>query len=504
MVGTVYIIVFNYNLIRVPDLNTGDVEIAAMAGPTGGIVATAVIPITAGNINTILQTVFNVVNANTFHTIYIVATGQAAPVRLTTTTLPCPDIYFLNALQQTVKCVNKGATAIFNISVDPDPTISGILKGTVWVIDWGDGNISNYTSTADGDYPPLAMRTHTYSNVTSCNYVFTCGVKNPCGKTFSPQYVAIVHGRDQATDGDGVLQIVNNADGTTAINVCAGTQSTITLRDNSTWNCQNPTVSGGLTAVPNNSTRNIEWQYGQDPTGVAFNTITGTVTIATLGPAPEASGRILPAPYGATSLSQAITIPATCQAGQYFRVYLEYWNQECNWNDPEYIDTYIDIKVIAAPAAPTAPDRTICLGDVTTLNVTSTPVGTITWYANAGLTTVLGTGTSYTPTITTAGITYYYVTDQSTTGLMCMSPATKVTLTTRETLSQPGAITGPAQVCSSQTGVTFSVAANPPDNAGRRSYAICMDSTGRMDNYSRPGNQDNNRHCRHNSRRPDS
>ena len=77
------------------------------------------------------------------------------------TTLPCPDIYFLNALFQGVKCVNKTATAVFDMTPNPDPLVSGILKGTIWVINWGDGTIYNYTSTADGDYP-LISKSHTY------------------------------------------------------------------------------------------------------------------------------------------------------------------------------------------------------------------------------------------------------------------------------------------------------------------------------------------------------
>ena len=187
------------------------------------------LPVTAATRNLVLNTILNVINANTVHSVFLVAENgsgvlQAVPVKLLCTTKPCPDIYFLNALQQTVNCVNKGAVAIFNVSPDPDPMVSGILKGTTWVIDWGDGTITNYTSTADNDLPTLAMRTHTYSSVTNCNYVFSCGVKNPCGKTYSPQYVAVVHGRDINTDGDGRLRLVNNAGGSSVINVCAGTQ----------------------------------------------------------------------------------------------------------------------------------------------------------------------------------------------------------------------------------------------------------------------------------------
>ncbi len=126
--------------------------------------------------------------------------------------------------------------------------------------------------------PPLVpMRTHSYNSVVTCNYPFSCTVNNPCGKAYNPRYVAIVHGRDIPSDGDGVLSVVNNADGSTTINVCEGTQTIITLRDNSTWNCQSPVIG-----PPNNSTRNIEWQYGQDPTGAITNTITGAVNIAAL------------------------------------------------------------------------------------------------------------------------------------------------------------------------------------------------------------------------------
>ena len=134
------------------------------------------------------------------------------------------------------------------------------------------------------------------------------------------------------------------------------TQSVVTLRDNSTWNCQNPVLPGGLTPVPNVDPRNIEWLYGRDPGGAIFNTITGTVNIATLGSAPQTSGRISPVPYGPSSLSQAITIPATARAGQYFRVYLKNWNK-CNWVDPEYVSTYVDIEVVASPPPPTAPEQ---------------------------------------------------------------------------------------------------------------------------------------------------
>jgi len=376
------------------------------------------------------------------------------------TTPPCPKIDILTGFSQPQLCVNRGATARFNVSVDPDPMVSGILKGTTWYFDWGDGTIYTYTSTADGDFPPLATRTHTYTTITDCNFVFTSTVRNPCGELRSVQYIAVVHGRDIPSDGDGELDLVDNATGAQTIQVCAGTQTTVTIRDNSTWNCQNPVLPGGYTAVPNTDPRNIEWLYGRNPAGGITNTITGLVAIATLGNAPAASGRISPVPYGPSSLSQAITIPATCQAGQYFRVYLKNWNK-CNWLDPEYVDTYIDIIVIAAPPAPTAASRTICEGDPRTLTVTSAPVGTLTWYSNATLTTVVGNGASFTPSQTAPGIYNFWVTDQSLTGLQCMSQPTQVTLTIREDLNRPGPITGPANTCPGVNGLVYSVPAVP-------------------------------------------
>ena len=440
-VGTVYIVIFNFNNPSIY-LST-DVKILLIQVPAGPRVATAVIPVNAGNINLVLQTVLNVLNANTTHTIYIVAEGtpgglQATPIKLFATTKPCPIIGILTGFTQPVICVNQNPVAVFEVVIlNPDPTFNGVLKGTQWTLDWGDGTpLVTYTSTADNDIPPLAIRTHAYSTATTCNYVFSNGIKNPCGQTRAVQYIAVVHGRDIPSDGDGVLRIVNNAGGSATINVCEGIQSVITLRDNSRWNCQNPVLPGGLTPVPNLEPRNIEWLYGQDPLGAVTNTITGTVSIAALGNAPQTSGRISPVPYGPSSLSQAITIPATCVAGQRFTVYLKNWNK-CNWLDPEYVYTSVDINVVAAPPAPTAPNRTICFGEVRTLEVKSAPVGTLTWYSDAALTTSVGTGAFFTPAQTAPGSYPFWVVDRANTGLLCQGPATLVTLTINPLPNKP-------------------------------------------------------------------
>ncbi len=471
MNGTVYILAYNYFTSTV--FSGSDVKSRALMGVGSGRVIAIAIPVTAGSS---LQRIFDVINANTNHTIYFAAESssgviQANSVRIYATTLPCPKIDILTGFSQPTICVTQGATARFNVAVDPDPLVSGILKGTTWYFDWGDGTTATYTSASDNDIPPLlAYRTHTYTTVTNCNYIFSNTVRNPCGETRSVQYVAVVHGRDIPADGDGMLRIVNNANGSSVIQVCEGTQTVITLRDNSIWNCQNPVLPGGFAAVPNTDPRNIEWLYGRDPSGAIFNTINGTVTIASLGNAPQTSGRISPTPYGPSSLSQAITIPATCQAGQYFRVYLKNWNK-CNWEDPDFVSTYVDINVVAAPPAPTAPNKTICFGGNRTLSVTSTPVGQIRWYSNSTLTTLVGTGINYTPSQTAVGSYNFWVVDRSTTGLRCQSAATQVTLTINPIPLKPS-INHPAKndICFDGGITTYTMTAVPVTPPAITSY----------------------------------
>jgi trimeric autotransporter adhesin len=93
-IGTVYIIVYNYNNTSI--LTSSTVRSRALLGPSGTITATAVISIKNADIGKVLQNVLNVTNPNQIHTIYIVAADsksvlQASPVRLNATTLPCPE-----------------------------------------------------------------------------------------------------------------------------------------------------------------------------------------------------------------------------------------------------------------------------------------------------------------------------------------------------------------------------------------------------------------------------
>src|SRR5690606_4707604 len=116
---------------------------------------------------------------------------------------------------------------------------------------------------------------------------------------------------------------------------------------------------------------------------------------------------ITPATYQG-ELSQVIAIPATCRVGEYYDVYLRNWNK-CNVYgvDPP-VFTQIRILVVAAPALPIAPDKTICYTGLPASSILSaahgTPAGTqFKWYANADKTGYLATGNTYTPGVTVPG-----------------------------------------------------------------------------------------------------
>ena len=132
------------------------------------------------------------------------------------------------------------------------------------------------------------------------------------------------------------------------------------------------------------------------------------------------------------TLTEVITIPATCQAGERFYVYLKDWNK-CNPfvnQNLDYVYEDFIIEVIDAPPIPvvTSP-QTYCFGSVpATITATPTVAGnTINWYSDATLTTLLHTGNSYTHGRTAVGTYTYYATQ--TSGVNgCEGPAVPLTL----------------------------------------------------------------------------
>jgi hypothetical protein len=113
----------------------------------------------------------------------------------------------------------------------------------------------------------------------------------------------------------------------------------------------------------------------------------------------------------------------------------------------------IQVIVEPRPAAPVVQNPiAVCEGDAIP-QVTTTSSGTITWYADAGLTTVIGTGTSFTPSSTevdntTAGTYSIYAT--STTGTQsCEGPATEVIYTINPAIALD--FGGPYVICSGES-----------------------------------------------------
>jgi hypothetical protein len=207
-VGTVYLIVYNYN--NLTPLTSAQVKAEALAGASGSKVSVAVMAVAAGQINTSLVRMISGLASSTTYSLFWVAEDQflnlqAAPVKILGTTKVCPDITLLTFFGNTGECVNLGAAGMFQASgLGAAPF--GVIAGTTWTIDWGDGTaVWTYTSAVDGAIPPI--QNHTYSNLTTCNYVGTWTVQNPCGKFLNGSVVFVVHGRDIPTDGDGRLRV---------------------------------------------------------------------------------------------------------------------------------------------------------------------------------------------------------------------------------------------------------------------------------------------------------
>jgi hypothetical protein len=460
MVGTIYVAVFNTN-VPCGFYSSSDIKWYAQQPLGGQFVAKGVIAINAGDVNNTLQTIFNVSNPNTLHTIFIVAEGtpgglQALPTCLYPTTQPCPpiDMDFGYSTPQT--CINKGINQSLRFTIyDDNPDISGVYPGTTFLIKWGDGNTTTWTTTAI-DYMTAGVPksfSHGYAMTTNCNYEIEAVITSSCSPIIKKQFktYVIIHGRDVPSDGDGALLIQDAVSPfeTTTIPVCEGNTHLIQLKDMSTWDCQNPTFLDLTPAPANNSIRTVQWVYGMDNSEtVSANTIGSTLNL----PDPVVIGgtnnvtRALPgydqAPISPATyqgeLSQTIFIPATCRAGEYFDVYLRNWNK-CNvfGLDPAVFTT-IRILVVASPAPPTVTDRTICLGNPTTLTIGhGVPAGTVlSWYANSDKTGFLANGTTYSPVIGSTGTYTYYVADQgNVSGSLCEGPAAPITLTVNSILT---------------------------------------------------------------------
>lgn len=127
---------------------------------------------------------------------------------------------------------------------------------------------------------------------------------------------------------------------------------------------------------------------------------------------------------------------------------------ETNSNNCDGPVTSVTITVVDIPLAPaiTFTPNTYCVGNTITPPVVTTPVGgsTYTWYDDAGLTTVLTTGTN--PTNAQLGFSSAVVTTKTvyvteTKGPGCEGPSTAITLTVNATPAAPAVTFTPNTYC---------------------------------------------------------
>ncbi|MCK4630889.1 MAG: hypothetical protein KAT40_05565, partial [Bacteroidales bacterium] len=161
-----------------------------------------------------------------------------------------------------------------------------------------------------------------------------------------------------------------------------------------------------------------------------------------------------------------------------FEVTLRNWGP-CNLYDGADPFTYLDavtttsrLRLLLSPETPNVPPTVYCLNDPISITASSGggTGGTFKWYSDAALTDLEHEGNPFDPTLdpnppdridnTVAGSKTYYVTE--TLGSGCEGPDSAFTVIVREELTLSDAITGPAEACENEAGLTFSLPSDPP------------------------------------------
>ena len=110
-----------------------------------------------------------------------------------------------------------------------------------------------------------------------------------------------------------------------------------------------------------------------------------------------------------------------------------YYATTTDANGCESLPSSSTLEIYSLPNSPTVNNETACVGGVIPDFISSS--SNSTWYSDASLATVVGTGSNFATGQTAVGVYTYYVTETNTNG--CESPATMVTLTINSFTTMP-------------------------------------------------------------------
>lgn len=339
------------------------------------------------------------------------------------------------------------------------------------------GVITNYTSGTDIPVSPSASTTYTLTSVADGNGCASVAVSGAVNITVNPTPVApaitftpntycvgdvIVPPVVTTPNGGSTYNWYSDAglttlltSGTAPTNAALGFSSatanvtTVFVTETNSFNCTGPATTVNLTVNANPVAPGVTFSPSTYCVGeiIAPPVITIPVGTSTY------------TWYSDISLSTILitgTAPTNAQlsfssaAANTTTVYVT----ETNSANCEGPATIVTLSVGALPVAPgvTFTPNTFCVGDPITPPAITTPVITSTynWYSDAGLTTLLTTGTnpangalgfgSATPNTTTVFVT-------ETTAGNCTGPATAITLTVNPIPAAPGVTFSPNTYC---------------------------------------------------------
>jgi len=139
--------------------------------------------------------------------------------------------------------------------------------------------------------------------------------------------------------------------------------------------------------------------------------------------------------YSDAALTSQVGTGNNLATGQYAVGVYTYYATTTDGNGCESLSSSATLEIYALPNAPIANNETACVGGIIP-DLTSTGSNP-TWYSDASLTTVVGSGTNFATGQTAAGVYTYYVTETDANG--CESASTTVTLTINSFTNMPTA-----------------------------------------------------------------